>query len=150
MQAQKSKKLEDQRQKTQEILNNLDKPFNLMSVQLDRQKPRTQGFVWRGRPKEFEIAEKIENQLKSTFNLEKIKWLYIVKIFLFSLVALAFINMYARADFINMLIPVYILAMLSQSMADRMFENMTQFLIFTSLTLITDLLWLIFRDSVSS
>ena len=150
MQAQKSKKLEDQRQKTQEILNNLDKPFNLMSVQLDRQKPRTQGFVWRGSPKEFEIAEKIENQLKSTFNLEKIKWLYIVKIFLFSLVALAFINMYARADFINMLIPVYILAMLSQSMADRMFENMTQFLIFTSLTLITDLLWLIFRDSVSS
>lgn len=146
----KAEKSEDMYHKTKIILDNLDKPFNLMSVQLDKiGSGKGSTYEWKTHPKEFEYADKIENQLKTSLNLKSIKWLFIVKILLLSLIVLSFLNMFIKADFINMLIPVYILAMLSQSMSGKMFDNMKSFLIFTTFTLITDLLWLIFRDSTN-
>ena len=145
----KSEKSKEMYEKTKKILDNLDKPFALMSIQLDNTSGNSNFLNWKTHPKEYETADKIENQIKSTMNLKSIKWLYLVKILLYILISISFINMYAKADFINMLIPVYILAMLSQSMSSKLLENMKLFIVFATLTLSTDILWLLFRDSVS-
>jgi len=113
------------------------------------EKGQSGGALWKTNEKEFEYADKIEGQLKASLGLKQIKWLSIVKISLFVLIGLSLFNLFTRADFINILIPVYILATLSTSMSDKMFSNLQIFVIASTVTLIFDLLWLIFRDSTN-
>lgn len=147
--AKKAEKSEEMYKKTKVILDNLDKPFNLMEVQLDKVNNQGSTGKWKTHPKEYEIADGIEAKLKSTLNLKSVKWLVLIKILLYISIGLSFINMFVRADFINMLIPVYILAMFSTSMSGKMLDNIKLFVIAATVTLATDLLWLMFRDSVS-
>lgn len=144
----KAEKSQEMYSKTKNVLDNLNKPFNLLSVQLDKSKD-SKGSKWKTSQQEYDIADKIENQLKNSLNMKTIKWLYITRILLYTSIILSFLNMFIRADFINMLIPVYILAIFSSSFSSKLLDNLKIFLIAATVTLGTDLLWLIFRDSVS-
>lgn len=146
----KAEKSEEMHKKTKSILDNLDKPFNLMSVQLDKVKNNQNSGKATTSAKEYEYADKIESYIKSSLNLQTISWLPLIKILLFVSIGLAFFNMFTRADFINMLIPVYMLAIFSTSMSNKLLENLKLFLIAATVTLGTDFLWLFFRSSVSS
>lgn len=132
--------------KTKIILDNLDKPFNLMSIQLDKVSKDEGGA--KSSSKEYELADNIEKHIKTTFKMQTIKWLTLIRILLYCSIGLAFFNMFTRADFINMLIPVYMLAIFSTSFSSKLINNLKIFLIAASLTLITDFLWLVFRSSV--
>jgi hypothetical protein len=138
-------------QKTKEILMDLDKPFNLLSYDQDKLEKGAfgKGALWKTNDKEFEYADKIEGQLKTSLGLKQIKWLTFLKASLLVLIALSLFNLFTRADFINILIPLYILATLSTAMSDKMFSNFQIFITASTVTLIFDLLWLIFRDSTN-
>ena len=138
-------------QKTKEILMDLDKPFNLLLHEADKIGgfSGSIGGLWKTNDKEFEYADKIEGQLKASLGLKQIKWLSFLKMILLVLIGLSLFNLFGRADFINILIPVYILATLSTSMSDKMFSNFQIFVVASTVTLIFDLLWLIFRDSTN-
>lgn len=144
------KKLEKATQlanKSKDLIASLDKPFNLMQelekvngVSSSAKKPTTSAV-------EYQWADKIEAQIKSTLKTQVIKWVVFTKFMLYILIGLSFINMFTRADFINMLIPVYILAMLSSSLSNKLLDNLKLFLIVATVTLGTDFLWLFFRSS---
>ena len=146
----KAEKNEEMHKKTKVILDNLDKPFNLMSVQLDKVKNNQNSSKPTTSAKEYEYADKIESYIKSSLNLQTIAWLPLIRILLYVSIGLAFCNMFTRADFINMLIPVYMLAIFSTSLSNKLLENLKLFLIVATVTLGTDFLWLFFRSSVSS
>jgi len=131
--------------KTKAIMENLDKPFNLLSAAEDRSKAQAKSGT---SAQEYEWADKIEGKIKLTLNMQTIRWLFLIRICLYSLIVLSFLNMFTRADFINMLLPVYMIAMFSTSFGSKMLENLKLFLIAATLTLGTDFLWLFFRSSV--
>lgn len=145
----KAKKFQDMYIKTKTIIDNLSRPFDLLSYEMEKSKNQVDLSGWKTHPKEFEYADKMENQLKATLNMQTIRWLPFIRILLYCSIALSFINMFQRADYINMLIPVYILAIFSTSFGSKMLDHLKMFLIASAFTLITDLLWLIFRSSVS-
>jgi len=146
----KLESIQNVHEKTKKILTDLDKPFNLLNFEIENQnKDKSKYELFKTHPKEFEYADKIDNQLKASLGLKQIKWLSFIKIFLYILIGLSFFNMFTKADFINMIIPVYILATLSTSMSDKMLVNLQIFVTCSTITLITDLLWLIFRDSTN-
>lgn len=132
--------------KTKNILDNLDEPFNLMSIEIDKAN-KPSGI--KTSQKEYEYADMVENKVKGVLKLDKVNYLPFIKILLYISVGLAFINMFTRADFINLLIPVYILAILSSNFKKNSLENLILFTYAAGITLITDLLWLFFRSSVS-
>lgn len=132
--------------KSRNIRDNLDKPFNILNeVKIKEsggRKPKTS-------QQEYELADKIESQIKNTLNMNVIRWGFLTKLLLFALLGLSFLNLFTRADFINVLLPVFMLAMLSNSLQSKLIENLTLFFIAATLTLGTDFLWLFFRSSVS-
>jgi hypothetical protein len=150
----KLESIQNVHEKTKKILTDLDKPFNLLNFELEKQKgDKSEYEIFKTHPKEFEYADMIHNHISITLRdrlkIKEVKWLSFIKIFLYILIVISFFNMFVKADFINMMIPIYILATLSTSMSDKMLVNLQIFVTASAVTLITDLLWLLFRDSTN-
>jgi hypothetical protein len=133
--------------KTKKIRDSLDEPFNVLaevektaSAKKNARTTNPQEYVW---------ADRIEGNIKNTLNMKTVRWGFCTKILLYVLIVLSFLNMFTRADFINVLLPVYMLAMFSASLQSKLIDNLQLFFIATTLTLGTDFLWLFFRASVS-
>lgn len=138
-------------EKSKKIRDSLDKPFSIFSqIEESIQKNNVQGSKKRGSSvQEYAWADKIEGNIKSTLNMKTIKWGWFTKLLLLILLVLSFLNMFTRADFINILLPVYMLAIFSTSLQSKLINNLQLFFIASTLTLGTDFLWLFFRSSVS-
>ena len=138
-------------ERSKKIRDSLDKPFSIFSqIEDDIKKNNVPGNKKRGSSvQEYAWADKIEGNIKSTLNMKTIKWGWFTKILLLILLVLSFLNMFTRADFINILLPVYMLAIFSTSLQSKLINNLQLFFIAATLTLGTDFLWLFFRSSVS-
>ena len=138
-------------EKSKRIRDSLDKPFSIFSqIEEDNKNNNVQGNKKRGTSvQEYAWADKIEGNIKSTLNMKTIKWGWFNKLLLLILLVLSFLNMFTRADFINILLPVYMLAIFSTSLQSKLINNLQLFFIASTLTLGTDFLWLFFRSSVS-
>lgn len=138
-------------EKSKKIRDSLDKPFSIFSqIEENIQKNNVQGSKKRGSSvQEYAWADKIEGNIKSTLNMKTIKWGWFTKLLLLILLVLSFLNMFTRADFINILLPVYMIAIFSTSLQSKLINNLQLFFIASTLTLGTDFLWLFFRSSVS-
>lgn len=132
--------------KSKNIRDNLDKPFNILSEVKIKE---SGGKKAKTSQQEYELADRIESQIKASLNMNVIRWGFFTKLLLFALLGLSFLNLFTRADFINVLLPVFMLGMLSSSLQSKLIENLTLFFIASTLTLGTDFLWLFFRASVS-
>lgn len=150
----KASKNEEMYQKTEIVLSNLNKPFNLLNTVIERNDggyATSENIIkFKGNPQQYALADKMEDQLKQTLNMKTIKWLTLTKLLLYASIVLSFFNMFVRADFVNMLIPVYILAMFSTSFSSKLGDNLKVFLFASLFTMITDVLWLVFRDSTNA
>ncbi len=136
-------------EKTKKIRDSLDKPFNILS-QIEEENNENSGKQSKGASQqEYAIADRIEGNIKNTIGIKVIKWGWFIKLLLFILLGLSFLNLFTRADFINILLPVYILAMFSTSLQAKLITNLNLFFIAATITLGTDFLWLFFRSSVS-
>lgn len=131
--------------KTKKIRDGLDEPFNIIE-EIDKKKS---GKKRQTSAQEYAWADKIEGNIKNTLNMKVIRWGWFTKMLLYALLILSFLNMFIRADFINVLLPVYILAMFSASLQSKLIDNLQLFFIAATVTLGTDFLWLFFRSSVS-
>ncbi len=138
-------------EKSKKIRDSLDKPFSIFSkIEEDNKNNNAPGNKKRGTStQEYAWADKIEGNLKSTLNMKTIQWGWFTKLLLLILLVLSFLNMFTRADFINILLPVYMLAIFSTSLQSKLINNLQLFFIASTLTLGTDFLWLFFRSSVS-
>lgn len=145
------KKINDAVQKSRKVRSNLDQPFALLEQIQEKEKMSGNiiNSYKKGSQQEYAIADNIENRLKSYLKMEKLKWSMYTKLSLYLLIALSFFNMFARADFINLLLPLYMLVTFISGISfKKMSSNLQLFLIANTFTLVTDLLWLILRDSV--
>ena len=144
------KRLTDTIERTQNILNNLDKPFNLLSQIEEKSEVVIDPSKYKGSELEYKYADQVENKIKAYFNIEQLRWSLFTKLALYTLIALSFLNMFARADFINLMLPLYMLVIFISGMTSNNIKSyLLMFLIANTFTLITDLLWLLFRDAVS-
>ena len=138
-------------ERSKKIRDSLDKPFSIFSqIEEDIKKNNVPGNKKRGSSvQEYAWADKIEGNIKSTLNMKTLKWGWFTKLLLLILLVLSFLNMFTRADFVNILLPVYMLAIFSTSLQSKLINNLQLFFIASTLTLGTDFLWLFFRSSVS-
>ena len=147
------RKMNDAAEKSRAVRANLDKPFNLIEHIQERENNAPGGILAykKASKEEYAMADNVENKIKSYFNMERLRWSLYTKLSLITIIGLAFFNMFARADFINILLPLYMLVTFVSGMSyKKMSANLQLFLLANTFTLITDLLWLLFRDSVSS
>lgn len=70
------------------------------------------------------------------------------KILLIATLVIAFLSLFLKADFINIIIPMYILMVSLTSLNQSPLEYLNSFLVLIGITLCSDLLWVIFHDSV--
>jgi hypothetical protein len=73
----------------------------------------------------------------------------VIKLFIFLLIILAYINTLIRSDFINIIVPVYMLIVYSTTLHIDVVSKLNFFLILVGLCLGYDALWFIFCSSVN-
>ena len=59
--------------KTKKVRENLDKPFNIMSI-IEEENRKGGFFDRKTNPQEYEWADKIEGNIKQTLKVNNIKW----------------------------------------------------------------------------
>lgn len=136
--------------KSIKIRDSLDKPFNILSF-VEQENQKNDFFLSNKRktsPQEYAFADNIEVNIKNSLKLNNIKWGWLIKTLCYLLIILSFFNLFKRADFINILLPVYMLAILSTSIQSKQLSNLNLFFFACIFSLGTDFLWLFFRSSV--
>ncbi len=97
---------------------------------------------------EMDVANKVENMIKSSFNADTVQWVQIIKVLVFANILLSIFNMFIRADFVNFLFFVYVIVVFYTSFNANPLENLKKFLLYLSVSLGYDLLWMCFNPVI--
>jgi hypothetical protein len=86
--------------------------------------------------------------IKTNLNKTQIRWLYVVKICLLVNFLIGVFNTTARSDFINIMVPFGILLIISTAFNENKKRHLGNFVIVMGFSLLYDILWFLFSETV--
>ena len=141
-------RLKAKSEKDGKLLEHLNEPFNLFLSAARPAITEENNINPNSNDMEEVLAGNIENAVKNTFKVKSVQWMWFTKLLLVVTLILAFLNMFLKADFINVVIPMYILMITFTTLDQNPASYIHSFLVMIGFTLASDLLWIIFHDSV--